>query len=81
MIDLDETLVFQAFATSSYQINQESVQYMNKVSELLTCAIVERVEQGKEGADSKDVVELSELHLDGGRAGVGSITETGYLGC
>ncbi len=61
-IDLEETLVAQAFASSSKL--SVSVAYSG-CSEILTCTIVVRIEHGKKGADDKDIGILVEHHLDG----------------
>lgn len=64
-MDLDETLVAHAFATSSIEFISIYPTGLQRIPlSLLTCTIVEGIEHGKESADDKDIGILVELHLD-----------------
>ena len=72
-MDLDETLVAQEFATSSAR-KVSILLPMGKgreAAEIPTCTIVEGIEQGKQGANGKDVGVLVE-HRDQVPAEVGA---------
>ena len=61
-MDLDETLVAQALATSSIRLSVRG-NCDKKGFELRTCSIVVGIEHGKKGADHKNVGVLVQ-HLD-----------------
>jgi hypothetical protein len=60
-MDLEETLVAHAFATSSIKLISIETGPENS-RQLLTCTIVVCIEHGKESANDKDVGVVVELH-------------------
>jgi hypothetical protein len=61
-MDLDETLVAQALATSSYETLMSVIQ--RRRSKTLTGTVIESIEHGKEGANDKDVGILMDRHFE-----------------
>jgi len=53
VIDLEESLVAHAFATSSIKSISICPRSQRSVPSLLTCTVVVRIEHGKKGADDK----------------------------
>jgi len=65
-MDLEETLVAQALATSSVTgVSVLSYSSLEPRAARLTRAVVVGVKHGEEGADHKDVGVLGEHHLGG----------------